>query len=100
MPEAHLKELFDLLRRSGATSQRVKACFKGRLSLAFCEAYRCGARDESVLSLCEWMACTARGSVLAAEASLRKLRSCRKRFICPITRSRGSPSRHFEASDW
>eukprot|EP00434_Breviolum_minutum_P027722 symbB.v1.2.024521.t1/scaffold2324.1/size158529/9 len=42
--QGHLTELFATLRSAGATSQRIKA-------------FRCGAKDSSVLSLCEWLAC-------------------------------------------
>eukprot|EP00435_Cladocopium_sp_Y103_P019028 s1616_g4.t1 len=43
--EGHLSQLFHTLRMAGASSQRIKA-------------FRCGAKDPSVLSLCEWLACT------------------------------------------
>lgn len=43
--EGHLSQLFKILQMAGASSQRIKA-------------FRCGAKDPSVLSLCEWLACT------------------------------------------
>eukprot|EP00913_Durusdinium_trenchii_P007607 g7148.t1 len=43
--EGHLSELFVTLRQAGATSQRIKA-------------YKCGAKDASIWSLCEWLVCT------------------------------------------
>eukprot|EP00439_Symbiodinium_sp_Y106_P049276 s58_g6.t1 len=43
--QAQLCQMFDLLRASGASSQRIKA-------------YRVGATDASMRSLCEWLMCT------------------------------------------
>lgn len=42
--QAQLCQMFDLLRAAGATSQRIKA-------------YRVGATDASMRSLCEWLMC-------------------------------------------
>ena len=78
--QGHLSQLFKILQMAGASSQRIKVgCWlplAAQVSLQHVtnEAFRCGAKDPSVLSLCEWLACTASPSETRVRVPLRNVK--------------------------